>query len=148
MTDHMTGDLRELALRFDRALERKDYQAVLSAFHEHCTITLPGIELTGREGARKWMDWLFSYVEELRFEPVVIMTRENIFFEEYLVRARIAGGRMVESRQAEVLVFEGETIRSLRVYFDRLDFAEAVARDFFSRIAISQIRKKSTEGLR
>jgi ketosteroid isomerase-like protein len=144
----MTGDIRELALRFDRALEQKDYEAVLSAFHEDCTITLLGIELIGREGAKKWIDWLFSHVEELHFEPVVIMTRENIFFEEYSVRARTAGGRTVESRQAEVLVFEEGRIRSLRLYFDLLDVAEALAGDFFGRMAISHIRKKSTEGLR
>ena len=144
----MTGDIRELALRFDRALEQKDFEAVLSAFHDDCTITLLEIELTGRKGARTWINWLFSHVEELRFEPVVILTRENIVFEEYIVRARIAGGRTVASRQAEVLVFEEGRIRSLRLYFDRLDVAEALAGDFFGRMAISYIRKKSTEGLR
>lgn len=143
----MDGDIRELALRFDRAIERRDSAAVLSAFHEDCTITLPGIELTGREGAERWVAWLFSELREICFEPVIVMTRDDTLFEEFIVRARTAGGRTLESRQAEVLVFQDGKVKSLRLYFDRLDVAQALSPGFFSRMAISHIGKQFSRGL-
>ena len=45
-------------------------------------------------------------------------------------------------------MFENSKIKSLRLYFDRLDFSGAVAKDVISKTIIKEIVNKSLEGLR
>ncbi len=56
-------------------------------------------------------------------------------------------GEKACSKQAEVLVFENLKIKSLRIYFDRLDFSSSVAKDVISKTIVKQLVKKSLEGL-
>jgi hypothetical protein len=76
------------------------------------------------------------------------MIEGNVFFEEFLVKARLPDGTELESKQAEVLVYnEDYKVKSLRLYFDRLDFADAVAKDPLSRMIIRKFIKMSLKGL-
>ena len=75
------------------------------------------------------------------------MVEGNTFFEEFTVKARLFSGKEIKSQQAEVLVYENCKIKSLRLYFDRLDFAESVTGPPFGKIAVNQIVKKSLGGL-
>ena len=45
------------------------------------------------------------------------------------------------------MVFEGLKIKSLRMYFDRLDFSGSVAKDVVSKTIVKELVKKSLEGL-
>jgi len=139
--------IREIALALDNAMENKNIPAILSSFTSNCEIELLRQQLTGKEGVQKWVDWLYHNFRQVKFQPVVIMVEGNILFEEFIVRVRLHNGLEIKSKQSEVLVFEGDKIKSLRLYFDRLDFAELVARGPLNKTVINQIIKKSLKGL-
>jgi len=146
MTDR-EGKIRRLARELDEALERGDTEKVVSFFAADCEIEALGVKLNGHDGVRRWLGWLFGYVDEVRFEPVVIMVDGDVFFEEFVVHAKLRGGGEAVSKQAEVLVYEDYKVKSLRVYFDRLDFADAVVKNPFEKAIVRKLIDKSTEGL-
>ena len=76
------------------------------------------------------------------------MVDDNTFFEEFKVIAKFHDGEEAQSNQAVILEFENLKIKSLRLYFDRLDFSGSVAKDIISKTIISELLKKSLEGLR
>jgi ketosteroid isomerase-like protein len=144
---NLSEEMRKVALAFDDALENKDRQAILEKFTDDCEIELLSIKLKGKEGAEKWLDWLYKHIAEIKFLPVTIMVEGNTFFEEYVVEAKFHDGEQARSNQAVVLVFENLKIKSLRLYFDRLDFSNAVAKDVISKTIVKELVKKSLEGL-
>jgi ketosteroid isomerase-like protein len=144
---HTSVEIREAAMAFDKALERKDLQAIMAKFADDCEIELLGVKLLGKEGAKKWLDWIYEHVAKIEFVPVTIMVEGNTFFEEFIVEATFHDGEEARSKQAVVLVFEDLKIKSLRMYFDRLDFSGAVAKDVISKTIVREIVKKSAEGL-
>jgi uncharacterized protein (TIGR02246 family) len=144
---HSSEEIRRVAMDFDKALESKDLQAVMDKFTDDCEIELLGVKLSGREGAEKWVSWLYKHVAKIDFQPVTIMVEGNTFFEEFTVKATFHGGEEARSNQAVVLVFEDLKIKSLRLYFDRLDFSSSIAKDVVSRTIVKEIVKMSLEGL-
>jgi ketosteroid isomerase-like protein len=140
-------EIRKVAMAFDKALEGKDLQAIGEKFVEDCEIELLGVKLSGKEGTRKWFNWMYKHVAEIKFLPVTIMVDGNTFFEEFIVEAKFHDGERVRSNQAVVLVFENLEIKSLRMYFDRLDFSSSVAKDVISKTIVRELVKKSLEGL-
>lgn len=140
--------LRNAALAFDEALESKNLSAVLESFTDDCEVELIGIKLSGREGVTKWFNWIFEHLAEIKFAPITIIVEGNIFFEEFKAKATFHDGEEAQSKQAVVLVFENSKIKSLRLYFDRLDFSGAVAKDVISKTIMREIVNKSLEGLR
>jgi ketosteroid isomerase-like protein len=144
---HSSEEIRKVAMAFDKALESKDLQAVMEKFAEDCEIELLSVKLFGKEGAIKWFNWLYKHVAEIELLPVTIMVEGNTFFEEFIVKAKFYDGEAARSNQAEVLVFENLKIKSLRLYFDRLDFSSSVAKDVISKTIVKQLLKKSLEGL-
>lgn len=139
--------IKKAAMIFDKAISGKDYEGMLSAFADDCEIELLGVTLSGKEGVQRWIDWLFMYISEIEFEPITILVEGNVFFEEFIVHGKLEDGRSVSSKQAEVLIYEDYKIKSLRLYFDRLDFAEAVADGFISRRIVESLIKRTREGL-
>ena len=144
---HSSEEIRTVAMAFDKALENKDLQAVVERFADDCEIDLLSVKLFGKEGAKKWFSWLYKHVADLKLLPVTIMVKGNTFFEEFAVEATFHDGDTARSNQAEVLVFENLKIKSLRLYFDRLDFSSSVAKDVISKTIVKQLVKKSLEGL-
>jgi ketosteroid isomerase-like protein len=140
-------EIQKVALALDNAIENKRLDAVLLCFADDCEIEMLRNSLFGKAGVEKWFDWLFKNIRQIKFQSVVSMAEGNILFEEYIMRARLHSGPEVKSKQAEVLVFENDKIKSLRIYFDRLDFADAVARDPVSKAVVNRIIKKSLDGL-
>ena len=122
-------EIRRVAMALDKALESKDLQAIVEKFADDCEIEFLSVKLLGKEGVRKWFNWIYKHVAEIEFLPVAIIVEGNTFFEEYIVKAKFHDGEEARSNQAVVLVFEGLKIQSLRMYFDRLDFSSAVAKD-------------------
>jgi ketosteroid isomerase-like protein len=144
---NLSEEMRKVALAFDDALENKDREAILEKFTDDCEIELLSIKLHGKEGVEKWLDWLYKHIAEIKFLPITIMVEGNTFFEEYVVEVKFHDGEAARSNQAVVLVFENLKIKSLRLYFDRLDFSNAVAKDVISKTIVRELIKKSLEGL-
>jgi hypothetical protein len=138
--------IRKVAMDLDNAVERKDIEFIISCFSDDCEIELLGITLTGKEGARKWINWLYEYLAEVKLIPVTIMVEGNVLFEEFIVKAKNLDNIEIESKQAEVLIYEDYKIKSLRLYFDRLDFAKSI-KGFFSKKILLYAKKKSLKGL-
>jgi ketosteroid isomerase-like protein len=136
-----------LAKELDDAIERKDVESVVAAFDEDCRIELVGTTLRGRAGVRRWLDWFYGKLTSVKLTPILIMVEGDTFFEEFLVEATLKTGAQVMVRQSEVLVYEGGKVKSLRLYFDRLEFAEAVTHDFVSRALVKKIVALSVDGL-
>jgi ketosteroid isomerase-like protein len=135
------------ALNLDEAIEKWDIEAVLSKFSVDCEIELLGLKLDGRDGVKKWIEWQFKHVSKIDFIPITKMVSGDTFFEEYVVKANLHDGEEIQSKQAVVLQFKNKLITSLRLYFDRLEFADAVAKDIISKTIVKELVKKSIEGL-
>ncbi|KPK22443.1 MAG: hypothetical protein AMJ70_05995 [Dehalococcoidia bacterium SG8_51_3] len=145
--EQSTDDIRKVAMTLDNGIENKDLNTVMSCFADNCEIELLRQSLYGKAGVKKWFEWLFKNIRQIKFQPVVIMAEKNILFEEFIIRARLNSGPEIKSKQSEVLVFENEKIKCLRLYFDRLDFADTVTKDPVSKAVVSRVIKKSIEGL-
>ena len=135
------------AKEFDDAIKTREIDQILPFFDKNCTIELLGLRLHGHEGARKWLNWMFQHLNSISFDPVVIMVEGNVFFEEFVVNGTLKDGRLVQSKQAEVLIYENSLVKALRIYFDRLDFAESVTSGWITRKIIKRLITASTEGL-
>lgn len=146
-TEKSTDEIRRVAVALDSAIENKDPDAVIACFADDCEIELLRHSLVGKAGVKKWFSWLFKNIWQIKFQPVKIMAEGNTLFEEFIIRARLRSGSEVKSKQAEVLIFENDKIKSLRLYFDRLDFADTLTKDPVSKAVLSRIIKKSLEGL-
>jgi ketosteroid isomerase-like protein len=135
------------ALNLDKAIENRNIESVLSKFSEDCEIELLGIKLSGKDGVKKWMEWQFKHIAKVEFIQVTKMVSGNAFFEEFIAKAKLQGGEEIRSKQAVVLQFKNSLIKNLRLYFDRLDFADSVATDVISKTIVKELIKKSVEGL-
>ncbi|MDY6893107.1 MAG: nuclear transport factor 2 family protein [Chloroflexota bacterium] len=142
-----SAQIRKVAMGLDNALEARDTELVLTYFSDDCEIELLGVKLVGKEGARRWLDWLYGHLNTVKLLPITIMVEGDTFFEEFVLKGRLQDGHEVESKQAEVLVYENYKVKSLRLYFDRLDFADAVAKGFISKAIVSQMIKASLKDL-
>ena len=139
--------IRKIALALDNAIENKNIEGILSSFTGDCEIELLRQHLIGKEGVKKWIDWMYKNVRQIKFQPIIIMVKGNALFEEFIVRARLHSGIEIKSKQSEVLVYEDDKIKSLRLYFDRLDFVEPAIKGRINKAIINQVLKKSLEGL-
>lgn len=144
---HLSEEIRKAALAFDDALENKDLPKVLEGLADDCEIELLGVKLRGKEGAKQWYNWMYKHVAALKFLPITILVDGNTYFEEFTVEATLHDGQKARSSQTVVVAFENLKIKSLRMYFDRLDFANAVAKDIISKTIIEQLKKRTLEGL-
>jgi ketosteroid isomerase-like protein len=139
--------IRKLATELDNALEEGDVEKVISFFSDNCEIELLGTKVKGKRGVRKWLSWMFKHVSKIRLTPRNITVDGDAFYEEFIVTATLPNRKKIESKQSEVLVYENYKIKSLRLYFDRLDFAEAFSQDPISRLLVNQVKKGSLKGL-
>jgi ketosteroid isomerase-like protein len=118
---------------------------VVACFTEDCTVELLGVRLAGHDGVRRWLSWVFGRVERLRFEPRLITVAGAELVEEFVVAAVLHGGKVVRSRWAEVLTYRDGLVASLRLYFDPLDFAEALGLP--GKVAGGAARRMARRGL-
>ena len=143
-----TDKLREAAKELDVSLESKNIDQILPFFADDCEIELLGIAVKGKEGVERWLKWQYEHVAEVKLVPVIIMPEGNVFFEEFVVNAKLHDGTKVESKQAEVLIYdENYKVKSLRLYFDRLDFANSVVQDPISKFIVRRLIKMSIKDL-
>jgi ketosteroid isomerase-like protein len=146
-TNMNSEKIRQLAKALDDAIEKRDIEELVSYFSSDCKICLPGITLSGYGGLRKAIRWMFRYLKDITLVPVTIIAKDNIFFEEFIVKAK-SEGRDFELRQAEILEYDAaDKVKSIRLYFDRLEFAQNLSYNFIDRVLIKMARKASLKGL-
>ncbi len=136
-----------LAADLDNDLEKKDITKLLYYFSEDCEIELLGLTLKSHSGVKKWLKWFFQFFESIKFEPIVIIADNNTFFEEFFIHGITKNNDKLNIKVSEVLIYENYKIKSLRLYFDRLLFADAAITGFLSKKIVNLIKKKSIEGL-
>ena len=142
-----TEKIGELAKALDDAIERANVEEIVAYFSDDCQIHLPAISLSGHEGLRRAINWMYRYLKEIVLVPNTIIIQGNIFFEEFTVKAKI-DGRSIELKQAEVLEYGTDyKVKSIRLYFDRLQLARAVSSNFIDQIIIKRITRAFLKGL-
>ena len=137
----------QLAADLDNDLESQDVERVLNYFSEDCQIELLDITLEGISGVKRWLNWFLNMFETIRFEAINIIVKDDVFFEEFFIYVSLKNGKRMNAKMAEVLVYKNYKIRSLRLYFDRLVFAEAAIDSYIAKKLINLIKKRSSEGL-
>ena len=140
--------IRRSAKELDDALETKNIDHILPFFSDDCEIELLGVTVRGKVGVQRWLKWQYEHVGEVKLVPKVIMIEGNVFFEEFVVDAKLHDGTEAESKQAEVLIYdENYKVKSLRLYFDRLVFANSVVKNPISKFIVRRLIKMSLKGL-
>jgi hypothetical protein len=139
--------IKKLAEEFDNNLELQETDKLVPYFSEDCEIEIFGIKIKGKQNLKKWLNWLFNLFDTIKFKPIVIMVENNIFFEEFFISVSFNGGKQLKVKVAEVLEYQNYKIKSLRLYFDRLEFADLFANGFISKKVVNTIKKKSLKGL-
>ena len=139
--------IRKAAQDLDDAVEKHDIEAVLSCFLDNCEIEVFGIMLTGKKHLRKALNWLYEMVGEIKFNSIIIMIHDNIFFEEFILKG-FKDGKKIEVKAAEVLTYKDYKVKTLRLYLDRLQVAKVIYDGFFEKFIVDLIIKKSIKGLK
>jgi hypothetical protein len=132
---------------FDRALESRDIHRVIPFFAADCCIELLRQKLTGREGVKKWLGWMYKNLSELSLVTDLVLIQENVVFQEFTLKAKLNAKGILESHQVRVIVFENGKIKNLRAYFDRMDFVEPLAQGFGAKSFVKQLMNLSIKGL-
>ena len=139
--------IRKLAKALDDAIERDNIEEIVAYFSDDCQINLPAISLSGHKGLRRAISWMYRYLKEIVLVPKVIIIQGSVFFEEFIVKAKV-DGRSIELKQAEVLEYGIDyKVKSIHLYFDRLQLAQAVSSNFIDKIIIKRINRAFLEGL-
>ena len=136
-----------LAANLDKDLETQDEAKLIPYFSEACEIQIFGLKLKGIANLRKWLNWFFNLFDTIKFEPIVIMVENSIFFEEFVIHVTFQRGKKLSVKLTEVLEYENYKIKSLRLYLDRLEFADVFTQGFLSKKIVKMIKKKSFQGL-
>ena len=139
--------IRKYAKALDDAIEGRNMEEVMSYFCDDCEIEVLGVKLTGKEGLRKTFGWMYKYLKGMVLIPITIMVDGNTFFEEFIVKTKVKGGKEIQVKQAEVLVYEDYKVKSLRLYFDRLELADVFTSNAIEQVMVNQIIKASLKGL-
>jgi hypothetical protein len=139
--------IKQVAADLDNDLESRIIERILPYFAEDCVIEIFGIKLHGISDLKKWLKWFFDLFDTIKFEPRVIMVEDNTFFEEFIIHVSFKDSNKLSVKVAEVLEYKNYKIKSLRLYLDRLEFADAFPAGFLSRKIINLIKRKSLKGL-
>ncbi len=62
----LSEEIRKAAMVLDKALESKDLPTIVERFADDCEIELLSVKLFGKEGVKKWFNWLFKHVAEIK----------------------------------------------------------------------------------
>lgn len=144
-----SDQIKKRAQALDDAIEKRNIPAVLDFFSEDCEMEMAGLALKGKDGLQRALRWIFGHLREIRLIPITIMIEGETFFEEFIVRTETPKGRKVEVKQAEVLVYDEDyKVKSLRLYFDRLEMGDFFVSNFVERAIVKLTAELSVKGLR
>ena len=119
-------NIRKTAQMLDDAFERKDIDDCLSCFTEDAVVEFMDVRLKGKASIKRWMNWIQSILSEVKFQERIIMVESDKLFEEYVLIGTSVNGETITSNQSEILEFDGDKVKELRIYFDRLDFVKCL----------------------
>jgi ketosteroid isomerase-like protein len=144
----ISDEIKKHAQDLDEAIEKRDIDAVMDFFSDDCEIRMIGLTLKGKAGLKRALSWMFDHFQKISLIPLTILIDGPTFFEEFIVRTKTMAGRTMEVRQAEVLIYEADyKVKSLRLYFDRLELGEAFASNIGERILVKLLARASVKGL-
>jgi ketosteroid isomerase-like protein len=145
----ISDQIRKRAHDLDKTIEKRDVAACMAFFSDDCEIVIIGLTLKGKDGLKRALSWIFGYLQEISLIPVTIMIDGSTFFEEFIVRTKTKKGKTIEVRQAEVLIYDADyQVKSLRLYFDRMELGEVFASNHLERTMIKLLARASFKGLR
>ena len=149
MREQEPEKIREIAMQLDDTLEAMDKEKVLEFFSDDCEIKFLGKTVKGKDGVMKWLDWMEAKgMTAMELTPVNIQVIGDTFLEEFKAKAVLEDGTEIEAEQCEVLIYEDYKVKSLRLYFDRLQYAPMIAKNFIERGIVRRLDKMTFEGLR
>ena len=70
---------------------------------------------------------------------MIITIEENIIFKEFIVNATMVNDLKLKSKQSEVLKYKDYKIKSLRLYFDRLELSQSIFKNPLTYYIINKI---------
>lgn len=108
------------------AVESRDEAAVKACFCEDCKLEILEYGLSGHDGVKKWLDWMYKHMKSMKTVPIDCIWDGERMFEEYSVRGVLHNGVKVQAKQARIIYVEDGRIKHLRSYFDRLAFADSM----------------------
>ena len=146
-SNQLSIKIRKVAKDLDDAVEKHDIESVLSCFLDDCEVEVFGIVLKGKDHLKKALNWLYDMVGEIKFEPIIIMVNDDVFFEEFILKGR-KHDKKFEVKAAEVLIYKDYKVNTLRLYFDRLQVAKVISKGFFEKFVLNMIDKKSLKDLK
>ncbi len=148
MNEYQSKDkIIKLAEELDNDLELQEVDKLIPYFSEDCEIEIFGIKLRGIKNLKKWLNWFFNMFDTIKFEPIVIIVEKNIFFEEFIIHVSFKQDKKLSVKVAEVLEYDNYKIKSLRLYLDRLEFADIFTAGSLSKKLVKLIKKRSLKGL-
>jgi ketosteroid isomerase-like protein len=139
--------IRKVAKKLDDAVEKHDINFILDCFLDNCEVEIFGIVLRGKDHLKKALYWLYEMVGEIKFEPVIIMVDGDVFFEEFILKGN-KDGKNYEIKATEVLIYKDYKVKTLRLYLDRLQVADAIAKGFFEKFIVKKINNKIFKNLK
>ena len=139
--------IRKVAKDLDDAVEKHDIESVMSCFLDDCEVEVFAIVLKGKNHLKKALNWLYDMVGEIKFEPIIIMVNDDVFFEEFILKGH-KHDKKFEVKAAEVLIYKDYKVKTLRLYFDRLQVAKVISKGFFEKFVLNMIDKKSLKDLK
>lgn len=143
-----TERMQQVADTFRDAVQDRNVEALVSCFAEDCEVELLNLKLHGRDGVRKWYHWMCGHMKSTSFEHVCSAVNGSIYIEEYIMHGVIHNGKKMHNKQTRVLEFNGDKIKSFRLYLDRLQFADSVVNDFAGKIVVRKFIEISVKGMK
>lgn len=137
----------KLAEDLDNDLELQDVNKMITYFSENCEIEIFGLKMKGKTDLKKWLNWFFNLFDTIKFDPIIIMVDNNIFFEEFIIHVTFNKGEKLSVKVAEVLEYQNYKVKSLRLYLDRLEFSKVFATGFLSKKIVKIIKDRSLKDL-
>lgn len=137
----------KIAEDLDNDLELQNIDKMIPYFSEECEVEIFGLQIKGKQNLKKWLNWFFNLFDTIKFEPIVIMVVNNIFFEEFFIHGTFKQGKKLSVKVAEVLEYDNYKIKSLRLYLDRLEFSDIFTDGAVSKKVVKLIKKRSLKGL-
>ncbi len=148
MNDYQNKEkIIKLAEELDNDLELQEVDRMIPYFSEDCEIEIFGLRIKGKRDLKKWLNWFFNLFDKIKFEPIVIIVENHIFFEEFIIHVSFKQGKKLSVKVAEVLEYDNYKIKSLRLYLDRLEFSDIFTNGFLSKKLVKLIKKRSLKGL-
>jgi ketosteroid isomerase-like protein len=147
-THHSPEEIRRRAKELDDAVEEEDVEKVLSFFSDDCEVRFGGVTLRGKDGLRRGLAWLYDRLGTVKFELVTILVEGNTLFEEFLMKTQKQPDAEFQTAAAEVLVYQDGRVTSLRLYFDRLALAHALAKGVVEKWIVKKLDRISLGDLK